>query len=135
VFSSAIDGGRLGLSAWVDGVIPFYDPLAEMGVYDSNDSTLQVSKLIGSFSRDIGLAIISGGAVGHAVRSEGITMSTGGRLIAAEFGPSWTTVITGIGKQLTNSALYADYAGKWYGRLDTFFNTIDFIYSPVPGKP
>jgi hypothetical protein len=51
-----------GAMAATDGIIPFADPFADNGKYDDCDKALQTSQMLGAFSRDVGLAALSGGA-------------------------------------------------------------------------
>jgi hypothetical protein len=49
-----------GTEAFVDGVIPFYDPFAKNGFYDPCDKSFQWSKRIGELTRDAEIALASG---------------------------------------------------------------------------
>ena len=44
-------------AAFLDGIIPFWDPFADMGLYDPCDKGLQWSKRIGGWTRDAELAL------------------------------------------------------------------------------
>jgi RHS repeat-associated protein len=45
--------GVQGAKAAIDGIIPFWDPIADAGGYDPTDSSLQFSWKAGAFARDI----------------------------------------------------------------------------------
>ncbi|HRS17566.1 MAG TPA: hypothetical protein P5234_15125, partial [Thermoanaerobaculaceae bacterium] len=67
-----------GLAGFVDGVVPFYDPLAAAGAYDPGFPGVAASQQIGALTRDIDLALWSAGA----------TMET---QAAATSGGNWVT--------------------------------------------
>lgn len=49
----AAEGARDGAMAFADGMIPFYDPLAEGGYYNANDESLMMSQALGQSSRNL----------------------------------------------------------------------------------
>jgi len=49
-----------GTEAFIDGIIPFWDPFAENGFYDPCDNALRWSRRIGELTRDIEIALASG---------------------------------------------------------------------------
>jgi len=57
---SFIFGFEKGGAAFLDGVIPFADPFADSGVYDTCDPGLQWSRRIGEWTRDVELILASG---------------------------------------------------------------------------
>ena len=69
-----------GAQAWVDGVIPFADPLARNGAYDPSDPTLKVSQFLGGVSRN---ALISAGN-GYFVNQMIPAASWGDKAIAGQ---------------------------------------------------
>ena len=107
-----------GSAAFVDGVVPFVDPLAYAGAYDANDSAFQVSQAVGGVTRDV-IAVIGGGGIGTVARAEGITMSAGQRFLVGELGPSVGNLLTSA-EPLSQASLWAGYALKWGGRVDSF---------------
>jgi hypothetical protein len=63
VGAAALDG----FQAWVDGVIPFSDPLGGRGAYNANDPALQVSQLCGGISRTAATAALNLHVAGQLV--------------------------------------------------------------------
>jgi hypothetical protein len=53
----AAEGARDGAMAFADGVIPFYDPLAEGGYYNANDESLMMSQALGQSSRNLAASL------------------------------------------------------------------------------
>jgi RHS repeat-associated protein len=61
---SGIEGTGQGFMGFVDGVVPFVDPLEAAGGYDSScDKSLQASQFIGGATRDVA-SFLGGGALG-----------------------------------------------------------------------
>jgi hypothetical protein len=61
-----------GLAAFADGVIPFWDPLAENGLYNPCDSRLAYNKGIGILTRDVELGLTIGASSGTLFGKGGI---------------------------------------------------------------
>ena len=118
---AAATGAGQGALAFVDGaidIVPVVNakPFESLGLYDPNDNGLKTSQLIGSVTRDAAL-FISGGASVAAARASGAQITLGRRLIATEFGPSITTVLsTG---PITTTKIATDYVLKIAGRVAT----------------
>jgi len=129
---SAIEGTGEGFMAFNDGVVPFFDPLAAVGGYDSNDRALQTSQFIGSGTRDI-VTFLGGGALGSVARAEGVATTIGQRALMAEFGPSWIGLVTSQG--ITKSSLVIDYTLKTAGRVSTGLDFLDLFDNSNSNEP
>jgi len=122
-----------GSAAYVDGMIPFIDPLAKAGAYDANDKAYQGSQIVGSVTRDA-LLIIGGGGVGSAARTGGQSLNAGQRIILGEFGPS-TVGLLMSGGNVTTRGLVIGYGIKTVGRIDTILNIRDIMNDDDPLFP
>ena len=113
------EGAAKGAAAYADGLIPYADPFKKS--YDPCASSNKWSKAIGSSVRD-GLLFYAGGASMTAIRASRVSTTAGQRFVAREFGPSWTSAISG---KTSPGSLALDYAGKWASRMDTINNVSD----------
>ncbi len=116
------DAGH-GAAAFVDGVVPFIDPLASSGVYDASDPALQISQAVGSVTREV-LTVIGGGGIGTYARASGQSLTAAQRVLVGEFGPSTVGLLAG---DLTTKGLAAGYAIKTAGRVDLFMNVRELV--------
>ena len=83
----------------------------------ADPKTLRGSRFIGGLARDVSL-FVTGGAIGTAARARGVQLTRPERFLAAELGPTWTTIV-GNGNPLAPGRLLIDYAGKWSARFGT----------------
>lgn len=110
---------KQGAAATADGFIPVLDPFQDVfDVYNSDcDKVFKGSQFFGGLSRDVATLAV-GGALGTVLKSTGGKATFADRLILAEIGPSWTSLLTSK-NPLNPTKLLIDYAGKWAGRVDT----------------
>ena len=124
VFDAAVEGSLDGFQAWVDGVIPFIDPLEEAGMYDPEVTHgLRWSQFIGGFSIDL-IGVIGGRAFGATMRTRGLATSAGERFAMGALGPAWTTIMRSGSNGVTNTALASDIATRLLGYAST---ALDFV--------
>lgn len=119
----AVVAGSRGSLAFYDGVLPFWNPLERL--YADRCRRVQprykASRFIGGVTRDLEIAIIGfhgGGAMGTLTRAEGVSTTVGERIVLAEFGPSWGSLLTSS-QPLSQGALLTDYAIKTGLRVHT----------------
>jgi RHS repeat-associated protein len=80
-FEIGVDAAARGLLAGIDGLIPFFDPFASMGLYDPNDPAYHASQVTGEITQAVAVT------VGTAGLGEVTSVATAAEDLAAEETP------------------------------------------------
>jgi len=114
----ATSGALQGAAAFVDGIIPFGDPLENsLHLYDSNQDGLSYSRKIGEYTRDVEMTVAPG-AVGLNAGAKSVLYAGGDAAEAAAFASGRVTLAqTPIGALANRIGFKSDFIWRNLSRV------------------
>jgi hypothetical protein len=116
-------GAASGAAASIDGAIPFFDPLASLGLYDPSGPGLAFSKLVGGTS--LTLLASLGAPIGGALLDgkAGLLFGRGGALLnrgPVRFGSYWEGSAR-AGRDVIGLRIGAARGTEWWSHIPFFY--------------